>query len=131
MDEPQFQTLRQLAQDGTLSQRELSRKMGISLGRTNYLVNALLKKGYIKAKRFKNAKNKIAYAYIVTPKGIKMKAVQTYDFLHRKLEEYERLKQEIEALRKEALDDNGGVSARSGNAEFELNPGEGSERGRI
>ena len=102
MDETLFQTLRQLAQDGTLSQRELSRKMGISLGRTNYLVNALLKMGYIKAKRFKNARNKIAYMYVVTPKGIRIKMAQTYGFLHQKLAEYERLKQEIEMLRRES-----------------------------
>jgi EPS-associated MarR family transcriptional regulator len=96
MDESQFKTLRELARDGTLSQRDLSKKMGVSLGRTNFLVNALLKKGYIKAKRFK-----IAYMYIVTPKGIKTKVQQTYGFLNRKMEEYERLKQEIDTLREE------------------------------
>jgi EPS-associated MarR family transcriptional regulator len=101
MDESQFKTLRELARDGTLSQRDLSKKMGVSLGRTNFLVNALLKKGYIKAKRFKNSKNKIAYMYIVTPKGIKTKVQQTYGFLNRKMEEYERLKQEIDTLREE------------------------------
>lgn len=102
MDESQFKTLRELARDGTLSQRELSKIMGVSLGRTNYVVNALLRKGYIKASRFKNSKNKIAYMYALTPKGITAKFNQTFNFLQRKLGEYERLKEEIEMLRAEA-----------------------------
>ena len=106
MDESQFKTLRELAKDGTLSQRDLSKRMGLSLGRVNYLVNALLEKGYIKAKRFKNSRNKIGYMYILTPKGISEKVRQTYIFLHRKLEEFDRLKQEIEALRRETQKNN-------------------------
>jgi EPS-associated MarR family transcriptional regulator len=101
MDETHFNTLRELARDGSLSQRELSRRMGLSLGRVNYVVNALLKKGFIKARRFKNAKNKIAYMYVLTPKGISTKLTHTYGFLQRKLEEFERLKKEIEMLRRE------------------------------
>lgn len=102
MDESQFKTLRELAIDGTLSQRDLARKMGLSLGRVNYVVNGLLKAGYLKAKRFKNSRNKIGYAYIITPKGLSMKMTQTYSFLERKLDEFERLKQEIEILKEEA-----------------------------
>jgi len=101
MDEPHFNTLRELAKDGSLSQRELSRRMGLSLGRVNYIVNSLLRKGYIKARRFKNSKNKIAYMYILTPKGISTRLTQTYDFLQRKLDEYDRLRQEIEMLKRE------------------------------
>lgn len=101
MDETHFKTLRELAKNGTLSQRELSRKMGLSLGRVNYVVNSLLKQGHIKVKRFKNSKNKIGYMYIVTPKGISTKVAQTYNFLQRKLDEFENLKREIETLRKE------------------------------
>jgi EPS-associated MarR family transcriptional regulator len=101
VDESQFRTLRELANDGTLSQRDLSKKMGVSLGRVNYLVNELLKKGLIKAKRFKNSKHKIAYMYYLTPKGMSEKVTQTYNFLQRKTEEYEKLKQEIEVLRQE------------------------------
>jgi len=101
MDETHFNTLRELARDGSLSQRELSRRMGLSLGRVNYVVNALLKKGYIKARRFKNSKNKIAYMYVLTPKGISTKLTHTYGFLQMKLEEFERLKKEIEMLRRE------------------------------
>jgi EPS-associated MarR family transcriptional regulator len=101
VDETHFNTLRELARDGSLSQRELSRRMGLSLGRVNYVVNALLKKGYIKAKRFKNSKNKIAYMYVLTPKGISTKLTHTYGFLQMKLDEFERLKKEIEMLRRE------------------------------
>jgi EPS-associated MarR family transcriptional regulator len=105
MDESQFKTLRELAKDGTLSQRDLSKRMGLSLGRVNYLVNALLEKGYIKAKRFKNSRKKIGYMYILTPKGVSEKITQTYKFLHRKLDEFERLKHEIETLRQENHED--------------------------
>ncbi|MEJ2697175.1 MAG: MarR family EPS-associated transcriptional regulator [Candidatus Sulfobium sp.] len=101
MDESHFRTLRELAKDGTLSQRDLSRKMGLSLGRINYIVNSLLKQGHIKAERFKNSRNKRAYMYILTPKGISTKVTQTYNFLQRKLDEFENLKREIETLRKE------------------------------
>ncbi len=101
MDESHFKTLRELSKDGTLSQRDLARKMGLSLGRVNYVVNGLLEKGYLKVKRFKNSRNKIGYMYIVTPKGVSTKMIQTYDFLQRKLKEFERLKQEIEVLRRE------------------------------
>jgi EPS-associated MarR family transcriptional regulator len=90
-----------LAKDGTLSQRDLSRRMGLSLGRVNYLVNALLKKGYIKANRFKNSRNKMAYMYVLTPKGISVRLSQTYTFLQKKLDEFEKLKQEIELLQRE------------------------------
>ncbi len=104
MDESQFQTLRELAKDGTLSQRDLSKRMGLSLGRVNYLVNELLRAGYIKASRFKNSRNKIAYMYVLTPKGMRAKLTQTYHFLHRKLDEYSRLRDEIETLRRESLE---------------------------
>lgn len=98
MTETQFKTLRELAKDSTLSQRDLSQKMGLSLGRVNYIINALVEKGYIKAERFKNSKNKMAYMYVLTPKGVKEKLMQTQAFLLRKSEEFERLKNEIDLL---------------------------------
>ncbi|MBE0428160.1 MAG: MarR family EPS-associated transcriptional regulator [Nitrospirae bacterium] len=101
MDEFQFNTLRELAKDSKLSQRDLSKKIGVSLARVNYLVNELLEKGYIKTKRFKNSKNKIGYMYILTKKGVSEKITQTQNFLQRKLDEYEKLTQEIEILRQE------------------------------
>ena len=102
MDESQFKALRELEKDSTLSQRDLSKKVGLSVGRVNYIINALLKKGYIKAQRFKNSKNKIGYMYILTPKGISERIVQTQTFLQKKNEEYIRLRQEIEALKEES-----------------------------
>lgn len=98
MNEHFFNTLRALAKDSTLSQRDLSQKMGLSLGRVNYIVNALVEKGYIKAERFKNAKNKMAYMYVLTPHGIAEKFRQTQAFLLRKTAEYEQLRSEIELL---------------------------------
>lgn len=103
MDEPQFKTLRELEKDNTLSQRDISKKVGLSVGRVNYIINAMLEKGYIKAQRFKNSKNKIGYMYIITPKGISEKLIQTQAFLQRKTAEYEQLRQEIEKLREETL----------------------------
>ncbi|HAM52931.1 MAG TPA: MarR family EPS-associated transcriptional regulator [Nitrospiraceae bacterium] len=101
MDESQFKTLRELEKDGKLSQRELSRRMGVSLGRVNSVVSSLVRKGYIKARRFKNSKNKIAHMYVLTPKGMSTKVTHAYGFLQKKLDEFERLKQEIEVLRRE------------------------------
>ena len=73
----------------------------MSLGRVNYIVKALLSEGYIKARRFKNSKKKIAYMYVLTPKGISTKLVHTYGFLQKKMDEFERLKEEIEMLKNE------------------------------
>jgi len=101
MDESQFKALRELEKDSTLSQRDLSKKVGLSVGRVNYIINALLKKGFIKAHRFKNSKNKIGYMYVLTPQGISERAAQTQAFLQRKTVEYEQLKAEIEKLREE------------------------------
>ena len=101
MDESQFKALRELEKDSTLSQRDLSKRVGLSVGRVNYIINALLEKGYIKAQRFKNSKNKMGYMYILTPKGISERLVQTQAFLQRKTAEYEQLRQEIEMLKRE------------------------------
>lgn len=104
MDEPLFKTLRELAKDSTLSQRDISKRVGLSVGRVNYIINALLNKGYIKAQRFKNAKNKAGYMYILTPKGVSEKIMQTQVFLQKKTEDYARLRQEIEMLEREQLE---------------------------
>jgi EPS-associated MarR family transcriptional regulator len=101
MKETEFKTLRELSEEGSISQRELSRRIGLSLGGANYIIKELMKKGYIKAQRFKNSNNKAAYIYALTPQGINARVKQTQFFLERKLEEYEKLKLEIEELRKE------------------------------
>ena len=101
MNEHHFKLLRELSIDNTLSQRDLSKKLDLSLGKVNYVLNALLDKGLVKAERFKNAKNQRAYMYILTPEGVKEKIDLTYSFLHRKMDEYDDLRREIDELRKE------------------------------
>lgn len=93
--------LKELSKDNKLSQRELSRKLGLSLGSVNYVLRNLVDAGCIRAKRFKNSKNKIAYMYTVTPAGIRSKIQLSRDFLKRKLDEYEMLKMEIEELKRD------------------------------
>jgi len=93
--------LRHLAENPNITQRELAKELGISLGKANYCLKALINKGLIKAKNFKNSANKRAYLYILTPKGIDAKAHISVRFLHRKMQEYEALRQEIEQLKSE------------------------------
>lgn len=100
-EENHLKVLRLLESDPELSQRELSRALGISLGKTNYCMRALLDKGLIKMQNFRNNGNKLGYAYLLTPAGIAAKAELTRNFLKLKVQEYEALKQEIEQLREE------------------------------
>lgn len=96
-----YRLLRQLTDNPKLSQRELARQFGISVGKVNYCLKALLGKGYIKAGNFKNSNHKNAYLYQLTPAGIAAKSRATVRFLARKQAEYERLAGEIETLRRE------------------------------
>ena len=84
-----------------ITQRELADRLDVSLGKVNFLINALMNKGVIKAKNFKNSKNKLAYMYLLTPQGIKWKMELTRKFLQYKMEEYKRLEEEIEYYKKE------------------------------
>src|SRR5699024_5029862 len=104
-DDTHYRILRHLADNPGTSQRELAREFGISVGKVNYCLKALLDKGYIKATNFKNSKNKRAYLYRLTPAGITAKSRTTIRFLARKQAEYERLAAEIEQLRQEAHSD--------------------------
>lgn len=70
------------------------------MGKVNYCVNALIEKGWIKTRNFRNSKNKLAYAYLLTPRGVEKKAIITIQFLNRKMQEYESLKREIAELRR-------------------------------
>ena len=90
--------MRELEKDPEQSQRGLSRRCGVSLGSIHYCINALVEKGFVKAKNFKNAQNKLAYAYILTPSGINLKKELTIAFLKCKQVEYEALQKEIKAL---------------------------------
>jgi len=84
-----------------MTQRELSASLGLSLGKINFLIRAMIEKGFIKADNFKNSKKKMAYFYYLTPKGIDEKAKITYRFLMCKLAEYEKLEEEIQQLKQE------------------------------
>ena len=99
--ELQFRVLRLLETNPHLSQRELSKSLGASLGGVNYCLNALIAKGAVKIENFKNNQNKWVYAYLLTPQGIAEKTALTGSFLKRKMQEYEQLKQEIESLTQE------------------------------
>jgi len=96
-----FRVLRILQENPDLTQRELAEKLGISVGGLNYCLKALMEKGMVKMKNFANSKNKFGYVYVLTPTGIAEKAAITHRFLQRKMDEYEVLKAEIEALRSE------------------------------
>ena len=98
MDEYHLKTLKILEDNPALSQRNLARELKLSLGKANFILNALIEKGYIKAKRFKNSTTKRAYAYYLTPEGIKKKVELTYQYFRIKSLEFESLKQEIQAL---------------------------------
>ena len=93
--------IRELEKAPEQSQRALSKRCGVSLGSIHYCINALVEKGYVKARNFKNAQNKLAYAYILTPLGINLKKELTLAFLKRKQAEYEALQKEIKALEKD------------------------------
>jgi EPS-associated MarR family transcriptional regulator len=103
-EDTQFRVLRLLQDNPEMSQRELAQAVGISVGGTHYVLNALIEKGLLKLGNFTAAEDKRRYAYVLTPKGIAEKAAITSRFLARKIEEYEALKSEIDALSKEVGD---------------------------
>ena len=103
-DNLKYQLLNQLEQDPEASQRAIAKRLGISLGKTNYCLRAVIDKGWVKARSFKNSNKKSAYLYQLTPSGIAAKARITRRFLARKVEEYERLQEEIQQLRAEVND---------------------------
>ncbi|MGR8934979.1 MAG: MarR family EPS-associated transcriptional regulator [Gammaproteobacteria bacterium] len=100
-EETHLRVLRILQSNPEITQRELAAQLGISLGKVNYCLKALIDKGWIKANNFKNNNNKAAYAYLLTPRGLEEKGRITVAFLKRKITEYELLKQEIEQLHEE------------------------------
>lgn len=100
-DEIHYKILKLLESQPDMSQRELSRELGVSLGKANYCIKAMLDRGWVKARNFKNSRNKIAYAYLLTPQGVEKKAKMTARFLKRKIQEFEQLKRDIEQLKKE------------------------------
>ena len=94
--------LRKLEANPHYTQRELSQKMGVSLGKVNYCMKKLTEKGWVKLTNFTDNPNKMGYAYLLTPSGIEEKSRLTFSFLKRKIVEYEILKKEINALKLES-----------------------------
>ena len=100
-EDTHFRVLRLLQENPEMSQRELAEAVGVSVGGIHYVLNALIDKGLVKLGNFTAAEDKRRYAYVLTPKGITQKAALTQAFLVRKMEEYEALREEIEALSSE------------------------------
>lgn len=98
---PHLKILKIISSKPELTQRLISKEMSLSLGKINFLMRELIKKGYVKSERFRNSNSKLSYAYILTPMGMKKKVELTYDFLQYKSKEYERLTMEIKGLKEE------------------------------
>ena len=112
-DELRLRVLRALEVNPELSQRQLAAELGVSLGGVNYALKALIERGFVKADNFRKSGRKVAYLYVLTPKGVAEKASLAAAFLGRKIEEYEVLKQEIEALKGEVGSGDSENGARS------------------
>ena len=96
-----FRTLRVLHENPDLTQRELAKRLSMSLGSLNFCLNALIDKGFVKLQNFASSKKKFKYVYLLTPMGVAEKSALTSRFLICKMEEYQALKSEIEALNSE------------------------------
>lgn len=103
--ETHYRLLKLLESDSNLTQRQMAREMGISLGKFNYCLKELIKKGFVKVDRFTSSDNKAAYMYILTPRGIEEKSTITLNFLKRKMKEFEEIQQQIEELKREVATD--------------------------
>lgn len=100
-EEIQLKVLRRLQQTPEVSQRVLAKELGISLGSINFCFQALVEKGWVKMQNFSQSKNKLRYAYLLTPTGVAEKSKLTTEFMKRKVAEYEALQLEIEILKSE------------------------------
>lgn len=100
-DDVHYKLMRLLNAHPEMSQRDLARELDMSLGKVNYCLRALIKKGWVKAMNFTNSQNKAAYMYLLTPRGIEQKAGLTVQFLQARMREYEALRAEIKQMRRE------------------------------
>jgi EPS-associated MarR family transcriptional regulator len=100
-EEAHYKVMRLIAANPQVSQRDVARELGMSLGKVNYCLRALMRRGWVKAANFKNSHNKAAYMYYLTPRGIEEKTGLAMRFLRAKMDEYERLRVEIEQIRME------------------------------
>jgi len=96
-----YQILKNFEKKPHLTQREMADELGLSVGKTNYLIRAVIDKGWLKFKNFRKSDNKIGFMYVITPKGIANKTILTLSFLKRKSNEYKNLKEEIKSLKKQ------------------------------
>ena len=96
-----YRLLKILESDSNLTQRQMAGEMGLSLGKFNYCLKELVKKGFVKVERFTSSENKAAYMYLLTPSGIEEKSKITAHFLQRKMKEFDEIKQQIEELTRE------------------------------
>lgn len=101
-EEVRYRLLKLLEPNPRLSQRQVAQELGCSLGKVNFCLRSLVDKGLIKATNFKSSRNKTAYMYLLTPRGIEEKARVTVRFLQSKMREYEALRDEIQQIRDEA-----------------------------
>jgi len=97
----EYTLLKILKDNPEMTQRQLSKELGLSLGKTNYLIHALMGKGWVKLTNFRRSNKKLGYLYLITPKGIEEKSILAKNFLERKSIEYIKLKKEIEILKSE------------------------------
>ena len=100
-DKTRYRLLKLLEANPQLSQRQLAEELGVSLGKVNFCLRALLDRGMVKVRNFRDSNNKIAYAYYLTPKGAREKVRTTVGFLKRKMQEYRTIEKEIEELKRE------------------------------
>ena len=97
----EYTILKILEDNPKMTQRQVAKEMGLSLGKTNYIIRALVAKGWVKLSNFKRSDNKLGYIYLLTPEGMAKKSILAENFLRRKSEEYNRLKKEIAILKQE------------------------------
>lgn len=113
-NETHLHLLQLLQRQPDLSQRQLAQALGISLGKTNYCLKALIEKGWVKTGNFRHNRNKTVYLYLLTPRGLSGKARLTLRFLRRKEAEHDALMQEIAELRQQVADDGRAKMADAG-----------------
>jgi EPS-associated MarR family transcriptional regulator len=101
-DPNHYKLLKLIEANPVIQQRDMAKAMGVSLGKANYCLKALMQKGLVKMDNFRRSDNKLAYSYLLTPSGIEAKARLTVSFLKYKVAEYEAIRNEIEELRREA-----------------------------
>ena len=97
--ETELEILSNIEANPKLTQRQIAKKLGVSLGKTNYLIQALLSKGFLKINNFRKSDNKLGYLYLLTPKGLEIRRKLTTLYLQRKSEEFDKLKKEMERIK--------------------------------